>query len=113
MKKLKKIITAASIAAISGIVVAEAKTDVAGMTKNIYNDTFQQVKSVVNDVVLPIVIGVLIVLFIVKTATVYNEYRKSGHLEWTAPALLFVGLCVAVVAKTYMWSVMPASTPVV
>ena len=108
MKKLKKIITAASIAAMSGVVVAEAKTDVAGMTKNIYNDTFQQVKSVVNDVVLPIVIGVLIVLFIVKTATVYNEYRKSGHLEWTAPALLFVGLCVAVVAKTYMWSVMPA-----
>lgn len=106
MKKLKKIITAASIAAMSGIVIAEA--DVAGMAKDIYNDTFTQVKTVVNDVVLPLVIAVLIVLFIVKTATVYNEYRKSGHLEWTAPALLFVGLCIAVAAKTYMWSVMPA-----
>lgn len=112
MKKLKKIITAASIAAMSGIVIAEAD-DVAGMAKNIYDDTFKQVKAVVNDVVLPIVIAVLIVLFVVKTATVYNEYRKSGHLEWTAPALLFVGLCIAVAAKAYMWSVMPASTPVV
>ena len=111
MKKLKKIITAASIAAMSGIVIAEA--DVAGMAKNIYNDTFKQVKIVVNDVVLPIVIAVLIVLFVVKTATVYNEYRKSGHLEWTAPAILFVGLCIAVAAKAYMWSVMPGSTPVV
>lgn len=107
MKKFLKKFTPALIAAsLFGVVPAYAAP--ADMAQSIWNDVYGQIKQVVNNVVLPIVIVALLVLFVVKTATTYSEYRKSGHLEWTAPALLFVGLCIAIAAKTYMWLVVPA-----
>ena len=64
-----------------------------------------QVTTVVDNVVFPVVDMILAVLFFVKVATTYMEYRKHGQFDFTAPAILFACLIFSLTAPLYIWTI--------
>lgn len=87
-------------------VPAFAAGDVAGAIKSTWNAAQAQIKTVVNNVVFPIVDMILAILFFVKVGTSYFEYRKHGQFEFTAPAILFACLIFTLTAPLYIWSIL-------
>ena len=79
--------------------------DVAGAVEGTWQTASGQIKSVVNKVVFPAIDLILAVFFFAKLGTVYFEYRKSGHFEWTAPAILFACLVFTLTAPLYIWQI--------
>ena len=65
-----------------------------------------QIKQVVNNVVFPVIDLVLAVLFFVKVATAYLDYRKHGQFEWTAPAILLGTLIFSLTCPLYIWKIL-------
>lgn len=86
-------------------ITAFADGDVAGAIQNTWNAAKSQIKSVVNNVVFPVVDTILAILLFVKLGTCYFEYRKHGQFEFAAPAILFGCLIFALTAPTYIWSI--------
>lgn len=84
---------------------AFAEGDVAGAIEGTWNTASTQIKQVVNNVVFPIIDVVLAVFFFAKLGLAYFDYRKSGHFEWTAPAILFACLVFTLTAPTYVWTI--------
>lgn len=82
-----------------------ASGDVASAIENTWSDAKSQIKSVVNNVVFPVVDTILAILLFVKLGTCYFDYRKHGQFEWAAPAILFGCLIFALTAPTYIWSI--------
>jgi len=64
-----------------------------------------EVKSVVDNVVFPIIDVILAVFFFGKLGLAYFDYRKSGHFEWTGPAILFGCLVFMLTAPLYIWTI--------
>ena len=88
------------------IVTAFAATgDVAGAIENTWNSAKTQIKSVVNNVVFPVIDLILAVLFFAKIGLAYMDYRKHGQFEFTAPAILFACLVFTLTAPLYIWSI--------
>ena len=79
--------------------------DVAGAIQNTWNSAKTQIKSVVNNVVFPVIDLILAVLFFAKIATSYMEYRKHGQFEFSAPAILFGCLIFSLTCPLYIWSI--------
>lgn len=79
--------------------------DVAGAIENTWTTASGQIKQVVDNVVFPIIDVILAVFFFAKLSMAYFDYRKSGHFEWTAPAILFACLVFTLTAPMYIWSV--------
>ena len=108
----KKIIKIALIAlcviTITGLSVlsAYAAGDVSSAIQSTWKSAQTQIKNVVNNVVFPVVDMILAILFFVKLATAYMDYRKHGQFEFTAPAILFGCLIFSLTAPTYIWSVL-------
>lgn len=73
-------------------VTAFAAGDVATAIENTWTAAQTQIKSVVNNVVFPVIDMILAILFFVKLGTAYFDYRKHGQFEFTAPAILFACL---------------------
>ena len=71
---------------------AHAAGDVASAIEKTCKTAQTQVKSVVNNVVFPVIDMILAILFFVKLGTAYFDYRKHGQFEFTAPAILFACL---------------------
>ena len=69
------------------------------------NTAKSQIKTVVNNVVFPVVDMVLAVLFFVKVGTAYFDYKKHGQFEFTAPAILFACLIFTLTAPLYIWGI--------
>ena len=86
-------------------VTAFAAGDVAGAIENTWKAAQSQVKTVVNNVVFPVVDMVLAILFFVKVGTSYFEYRKHGQFEFAAPCILFACLIFTLTAPLYIWSI--------
>ena len=84
---------------------AFAAGDVAGAIESTWNTAKEQVKTVVNNVVFPVVDMILAILFFVKVGTAYFDYRKHGQLEFTAPAILFACLIFTLTAPLYIWTI--------
>ena len=84
---------------------AIAAGDVAGAIESTWNTAKEQVKTVVNNVVFPVVDMILAILFFVKVGTAYFDYRKHGQFEFTAPAILFVCLIFTLTAPLYIWTI--------
>ena len=104
-KRTKKIM----IAAVSVIVLAFlcsltafADGEVAGAVESTWNAAKGQIKTIVNNVVFPVVDVILAILLFVKIATSYMDYRQ---FEWTAPAILFGCLIFSLTAPLYLWSI--------
>jgi len=84
---------------------AFAAGDVAGAIENTWNTAKEQVKTVVNNVVFPVVDMILAILFFVKVGTAYFDYRKHGQFEFAAPAILFACLIFTLTAPLYIWTI--------
>ena len=84
---------------------AFAAGDVAGAIESTWNTAKEQVKTVVNNVVFPVVDMILAILFFVKLGTSYFEYRKHGSFEFTAPCILFACLIFTLTAPLYIWTI--------
>ena len=108
-KKYTKIIVVVAMLAIlvsvMSVTAFAASGDVAGAVQSTWNTAKVQIKSVVNNVVFPVIDLVLAVCFFAKVALVYMDYRKHGQLEWTPPAILFATLVFALTAPLYIWDI--------
>lgn len=87
-------------------VTAFAAGDVAGAIENTWNAAQSQVRTVVDNVVFPVIDMVLAILFFVKLGTAYFDYRKHGQFEFAAPCILFACLIFTLTAPLYIWSIL-------
>ena len=104
----KTLVVAAMVAVLvcaMSITALATSGDVAGAVESTWNAAKVQIKSVVNNVVFPVIDLVLAVCFFAKVALVYMDYRKHGQLEWTPPAILFATLVFALTAPLYIWDI--------
>lgn len=108
-KKYTKILVVVAMLAllvsVMSVTAFAASGDVAGAVQSTWNAAKVQIKSVVNNVVFPVIDLVLAVCFFAKVALVYMDYRKHGQLEWTPPAILFATLVFALTAPLYTWDI--------
>ncbi len=108
-KKLTRILTMVAVLVIVVTTMAMpafAAGDVSGAIENTWNAAQGQVKDIVNNVVFPVIDMILAILFFVKIATAYMDYRKHGQFEFTAPAILFACLLFSLTAPSYIWTVL-------
>ncbi len=85
---------------------AFATGDVSGAIQGTWTAAQGQIQDIVNNVVFPVISLVLAVLFFVKIATAYMDYRKHGQFEFTAPAILFACLLFSLLAPQYIWTIL-------
>ncbi len=108
--KIKRILSVLAviliIALITVPVFAAGTGDVAGAVQSTWTTAKTQIKSIVDNVVFPVLTLVLAVFFFVKLGGAYFDYRKSGQFEWTAPAILFGCLIFVITAPTYLWGIL-------
>lgn len=107
-KKTIRIITVTMVVIITMTamsVCAFAEGNVAGAIEGTWKSASGQIKQVVNNVVFPIIDLILAVFFFAKLALSYFDYRKSGHFEWAAPAILFACLVFTLTAPMYIWQI--------
>ena len=108
-KKLTRILTMVAVLVLVVTTMAMpafAAGNVSGAIENTWNATQGQVKDIVNNVVFPVIDMILAILFFVKIATAYMDYRKHGQFEFTAPAILFACLLFSLTAPSYIWTVL-------
>ena len=82
-----------------------AAGDVSSAIESTWTSAQTQIKNVVNNV-FPAVDMILAILFFVKLATAYLDYRKHGQFEFTAPAILFGCLVFSLTAPLYIWTIL-------
>ena len=83
-----------------------AAGDVSGAIESTWNEAKTQIQTVVNHVVFPVIDMILAILFFVKVATAYFDYRKHGQFEFAAPCILFACLIFTLTAPLYIWSIL-------
>lgn len=107
-KYLKILLFAAAIVLTFSVfsVTAFAAGDVATAIESTWTAAQTQIKTVVNNVVFPMVDMILAILFFVKLGTAYFDYRKHGQFEFTAPAILFACLIFTLTAPLYIWTIL-------
>lgn len=108
MKFIKILISIAVVVAMLtvSILPAFAAGDVSSAIESTWTSAQTQIKNVVNNVVFPAVDMILAILFFVKLATAYLDYRKHGQFEFTAPAILFGCLVFSLTAPLYIWTIL-------
>lgn len=109
--KTKKIVIvllvmALFMVAMMSITAFAAEGDVAGAVEDTWIAARGQIKTVVNNVIFPVIDLVLAVLFFIKVATAYLDYRKHGQFEWTAPAILLGTLVFSLTCPLYIWKIL-------
>ncbi len=106
MKK-KIFIVLITIAVMTSIcsLTAFADGDVAGAVESTWNSAQSQIKTIVNNVIFPVIDVILAILLFAKLGMLYSDYRKHGQIEWTAPAILFGCLLFSLTAPLYLWSI--------
>ena len=105
MKKMLCVLTVALLMVCCFAMPAAATGDVAGAVQSTWTTAQSQIKTVVNNVVFPVIDVILAVLFFVKISTSYFDYRKHGQFEFAAPAILFACLVFTLTAPLYIWGV--------
>lgn len=108
-KKLTRILTMTAVLVLMVVMMAMpafAAGNVSGAIENTWNAAQGQVKDIVNNVVFPVIDMILAILFFVKIATAYMDYRKHGQFEFTAPAILFACLLFSLTAPSYIWTIL-------
>lgn len=70
-----------------------------------WNEALGEIKAVVNGVVFPAMDVILGILFFVKLAMCYMEYRKRNQFDFTGPAILFASLVFCLTAPLYLWEI--------
>lgn len=90
------------ISAVNAFAAGDASTAI----QSTWTAAQTQIKNVVNNVVFPAVDMILAILFFVKMALAYMDYRKHGQFEFTAPAILFGCLVFSLTAPLYIWTIL-------
>ncbi len=107
--KLKRILafmlTVLMVTILTIPVIAAPTGNVAAAVESTWNDAKTQIKTVVNNVVFPILDLILAVFFFVKLGTAYFDYRKGNQFDWTPPAILFGCLLFVLTAPSYLWGI--------
>lgn len=98
------IITAVMMTALCSMTVFAAG-DVANAVQSTWDAAKGQIKTIVNNVVFPVIDVVLAILLFVKISTSYMDYRKHGQFEWSGPAILFGCLLFSLTAPMYVWTI--------
>ena len=112
MRKLRKVFAVVILVAFLSTLLAvpvfasAAGGNVAQAIEGTWNTAKTEVKTVVNNVVFPVLDLVLAVLFFVKLGGSYFEYRKHGQFEIVGPAILFACLLFTLTAPTYLWTIL-------
>lgn len=83
-----------------------ATGDVAGAVESTWNSAKSQIRTVVDNVVFPVLDLILAVFFFVKLGSSYFEYRKHGQFEIAGPAILFACLVFTLTCPLYIWSIL-------
>lgn len=102
---LTVIIMVTVFACAMAVSVYAASGDVAGAVESTWDTAKGQIKSVVNNVVFPVIDLILAVCFFAKVALAYMDYRKHGQFEWTPSAILFATLVFSLTAPLYIWDI--------
>lgn len=108
-KRWKKILFCTIFAALLVPVLAVpamATGDVAGAIQSTWTTAQSQIRTVVDNVVFPVIDMILAILFFVKLGTSYFDYKKHGQFEFTAPAILFACLIFMMTAPLYIWTIL-------
>ena len=106
LKRGKLLVLCALLCLLCATVASAAGSgDVASAVESTWTTGSTQIKTVVDNVVFPVIDMVLAIAFFVKLGTAYFDYRKSGQFEWTAPAILFACLVFTLTAPTYIWGI--------
>lgn len=108
-KKTTKILLSAAMVTLlvtASAMPAFAAGDVAGAIESTWSAAQSQIRTVVDNVVFPVVDMILAILFFVKVGTAYFDYRKHGQFEFAAPCILFACLLFTLTAPMYIWSIL-------
>lgn len=109
-KNIKKIaivlFTVVLIVSCFSVSTFAAEGDVSGAVEDTWIAARGQIKSVTNKVIFPVIDLILAVLFFVKVATSYLEYRKHGQFEWAPIAILFACLVFSLTCPLYIWNIL-------
>jgi hypothetical protein len=107
---LKKYIYVTCIALMLGalfvVPALAADGDVATAVESTWNAAKTQIKTVVDNVVFPVLDLILAVFFFVKLGSSYFDYRKHGQFEFAGPAILFACLVFTLTCPLYIWSIL-------
>lgn len=109
-KNLKKILlvvfSVVLVTMLLGITAFAAEGDVSGAVEDTWIAARSQIKNVTNKVIFPVIDVILAILFFVKVATSYLEYRKHGQFEWVPIAILFACLVFSLTCPLYIWNIL-------
>ncbi len=83
-----------------------ANSSVSSAIEGAWNDTSSEAKVIVDNVVFPALSLVLAVIFFIKLAMTYMEYKKSNQVEYMGLVILFMGLIISLTAKNYIWGIL-------
>ena len=83
-----------------------ADGDVAGAVEETWIVARDQIRSVTDKVIFPVIDVILAILFFVKIATAYLDYRKHGQFDYVPPAILFVCLVFSLTCPLYLWKIL-------
>ncbi len=78
---------------------------VSGAIEQTWKTSAEEIKSITNKVIFPIIDCVLAILLFVNLAMSYFAYKKHGEFEFTPVAILFFGLVFAMTAPLYIWGI--------
>ena len=87
-------------------VPAFADGDVAGAVEETWIVARNQIRSVTDKVIFPVIDVILAILFFVKIATAYLDYRKHGQFDFVPPAILFACLVFSLTCPLYLWKIL-------
>lgn len=105
-QKIVLLIIAGLFLSVTLAVPAFADGDVAGAVEETWIVARDQIRSVTDKVIFPVIDVILAILFFVKIATAYLDYRKHGQFDFVPPAILFACLVFSLTCPLYLWKIL-------
>lgn len=105
-QKIVLFVIAGMFLSVTLAVPAFADGDVAGAVEETWIVARDQIRSVTDKVIFPVIDVILAILFFVKIATAYLDYRKHGQFDYVPPAILFACLVFSLTCPLYLWKIL-------
>lgn len=105
-RKIVLLVIAGLLLSVALAVPAFADGDVAGAVEETWIVARDQIRSVTEKVIFPVIDVILAILFFVKIATAYLDYRKHGQFDFVPPAILFACLVFSLTCPLYLWKIL-------
>lgn len=105
-RKIVLFVIAGLFLSVTLAVPAFADGDVASAVEETWIVARDQIRSVTDKVIFPVIDVILAILFFVKIATAYLDYRKHGQFDYVPPAILFACLVFSLTCPLYLWKIL-------